>query len=532
MRKDTRNRRKSERLRKNQRLEVSSESDFCDPDLTDPENRPVVVLDGGGVNVDRRSRRSPLSSDQEPETERPDSEDHPMSRLRYKRFKGDGSQDVDDWLCEFESTALANQENEAAQRRIFQGLLKGEALRWYQDVPDLDRNDWDQLRTDFLQAFREVGGEARALGRLSTLKMKSSESVRRYGQRAKALIQKLTTDIAPSLQVEWYVAGLPESMGFLIRQTRPKTLRDAMDAATNYENSAQSLRKSLRRNEKQERGRRKKDERKSKRREKISDSESNSSRSGTEVSDPSSSSTDEERSISPPRRLSKSKGPRDKAVVKVKTEDTDSKKMMRSIQESLEAIKVNLAENRKPRRIVPTSRSNVWCGRCGEPGHYPSECQRTSQKQVHYVYPEEELYYAIANEEEEEVYQIQPTYARGKGIAVPIRSNMLNRNFLPGTSQGVMVPTPMRAPGYPDRQVICYSCGEPGHYANSCPNKGPGLGAPRILPCQNCQEYGHQEEQCSRAIQPRPVYKQVQILPREQTALNYGHSHGTENPEK
>ncbi len=125
MRKDTRNRRKSERLRKNQRLEVSSESDFCDPDLTDPENRPVVVLDGGGVNVDRRSRRSPLSSDQEPETERPDSEDHPMSRLRYKRFKGDGSQDVDDWLCEFESTALANQENEAAQRRIFQGLLKG-----------------------------------------------------------------------------------------------------------------------------------------------------------------------------------------------------------------------------------------------------------------------------------------------------------------------------------------------------------------------------------------------------------------------
>ena len=28
--------------------------------------------------------------------------------LKYSRFKGDGSQDVDDWLIEFKSTAMAN----------------------------------------------------------------------------------------------------------------------------------------------------------------------------------------------------------------------------------------------------------------------------------------------------------------------------------------------------------------------------------------------------------------------------------------
>ena len=71
--------------------------------------------------------------------------------------------------------------------------------------------------------------------------MGTSELVRRYGQRVKALIQKLTTDIAPSVQVEWYVAGFPEEMGFQIRQTRPATLQQAMEAAQNYENSAQSL---------------------------------------------------------------------------------------------------------------------------------------------------------------------------------------------------------------------------------------------------------------------------------------------------
>ena len=72
------------------------------------------------------------------------------TRLKYSRFKGDGSQDVDDWLTEFKSTVVANQEEPAAALRIFQGLLKGEALKWYQDVPDQIRTSWDQLSNLFL----------------------------------------------------------------------------------------------------------------------------------------------------------------------------------------------------------------------------------------------------------------------------------------------------------------------------------------------------------------------------------------------
>jgi hypothetical protein len=531
MREGSRTNRKSERLR-GIRIGGSVEPESSEIIGSPSEVRQVSVAG----EDQRQTGRGFNRTDVPPEGFREDpveEESTTMTRLKYNRFRGDGSQDADDWLCEFESTALANQENEAAKQRIFQGLLKGEALRWYQDIPDTVRNDWEQLRISFLQAFREVGGESRALGRLSTLTMKSSESVRKYGQRVKALIQKLTTEIAPSLQVEWYVAGLPESMGFLIRQTRPRTLKDAMDAAANYENSAQSLRKSMKRSKEREKQKDRKHDRKAKHRKQNTDSESSSESSGSEDSGSSSSSSDGDRSRSPPRRSSKSKGLKEKALVKVKVEDTDSRKMMKSIQQSLEAIKVNLAENRKPRRIVPTSRANVWCGRCGEQGHYPSECQRPPQKQVHYVYPEEEVYYAMADGEEDEVYQIQPTYARGKGLAVPIRTNMLNRNYLPGTSQGLVMQQPMRPLGYPDRQgVTCYNCGEPGHYANACPHKGMGQGAMRPLPCQNCQEYGHTEEHCPKPRQPRPVYKQVQIIPREQSALNYGHSAGTEKPEK
>ena len=173
------------------------------PDRSDPVG-PEEEVAIGGERVEEE-----LSSE--------DKDNMPSTtRLKYSRFKRDGSQDVDNWLTEFESIALANQEELAAKQRIFQGVLKGEALKWYQDVPDRIRNNWKQLTLLFLQTFREAGGEARALGRLSKMTMGTSESVRRYGQRVKALIQKLTTDIAPSVQVEWYVAGFPEEMGFQI----------------------------------------------------------------------------------------------------------------------------------------------------------------------------------------------------------------------------------------------------------------------------------------------------------------------------
>jgi hypothetical protein len=413
----------------------------------------------------------------------------------------------------------------------------GEALKWYQDVPVQNRNDWDQLTTAFLQAFREVGGEARTLGRLSKMTMRTSESVQKYGQWIKALIQKLTMEIAPSVQVEWYVAGFPEAMGFQIRQTRPANLRDAMEAAHNYENSPQSLRKAVRRSEKQDKGKGKKDDRKTRRRRKFSNSDSDSESSESEESGSASSGLEEERSPSPQRRSHRSRGAREKTTVKVKTEDPESRRMMKSIEETLEAIKVNLAENRKPRRTIPTSQMNVWYARCGDPGHYASECQRPTAKRIHYVNPEEEVFYAQLEEEAEEtpaIYQMQPTYGLGKAPQLLIRPTvMANRNYQVGPSQGTNFNNPVRFSNYGDCQLgCCFICRDPNHYANSCPHRGPGQGAPLILPCRNCQEYRHQEGQCPKSVQPRPVYKQVEIIPRDQSGLNYGHLAEIENPEK
>ena len=248
--------------------------------------------------------------------------------LKYNRFWGDGSQDVDDWFCEFESIALANQEDLEANQRIFQGLVIEKALKWYQDVSDWNRNDWDEFISLFLRTFRDTRGEARALGCLSWMTLKTFESVQKYRQRVKALIQKPTTEIAPSVQVEWYVAGFLEEIGFQIWQTRPAMLRDAMEAAQNYENSTQSLQKSLKRSERKGM----KHYRMEKRRRKHFKSNNSSSSNGSDTATSNSESLESDlrtRTKNRNRGHSSVQERKGKSIVKIKTEEDESRKWWR-----------------------------------------------------------------------------------------------------------------------------------------------------------------------------------------------------------
>ena len=217
-----------------------------------------------------------------------------------------------------------------------------------------------------------------------------------------------------------------------------------------------------------------------------------------------------------------------KETQKIKVEDDDQKQIMKNIQESLEAIKVNLADNRKPRWMVPTSQSNVWCSRYRENVHYTSKCYKGPPKQVHFVDPEIRVYYTIPDEDEEPeinpVYRVQPVYGRGKGVTPLIKTD-LGQRFNQIRSSQVMIPQARYPVG------VCWNCADPSHYATSCPVR-PGQEAPLILPCQNCGEYGHKLPRCPKPQQVRPMYKQVEVPPRDQTGLNYSNTTGVENPGK
>ncbi|CAM6128594.1 unnamed protein product [Calypogeia fissa] len=79
----------------------------------------------------------------------------PSFRIKYTRFRGDGSQDVDDWMEQYLATLAANDEgDEDTTKRLFRGLIDGEALRWYNALDARVRADWARLKSAFEQEFR------------------------------------------------------------------------------------------------------------------------------------------------------------------------------------------------------------------------------------------------------------------------------------------------------------------------------------------------------------------------------------------
>ncbi|BFI43558.1 hypothetical protein MPTK2_Ug00340 [Marchantia polymorpha subsp. ruderalis] len=250
------------------------------------------------------------------------------------------------------------------------------------------------------------------------MKMEPDESVCRYGQRVRSLIHKLSPEIAASIQVEWYVAGLPDQMAFQVRQARPQTLQEAMEAAQNYENSKQSIRQ-YRRSGKSSRRYRKKHQNRN-----LSSDSSNSS--SEESSETDGSDSEDGRSTRKPAGSKGYRKEKERTIVKVKEEYPSEKRMIKDLVSSIEELKVQMVEEKKARKALPTLRNNVWCTKCGEAGHYNRECPHGPTKRVQFVDEEGLVFFAEAGYEKEElgmlpVYQVTPAYGRGRMLQPMIR---------------------------------------------------------------------------------------------------------------
>lgn len=454
------------------------------------------------------------------------------TRLKYNKFRCDGSQDADEWIKEFEVTIDANLEEPATRLRIFPGLLRGEALLWFDDVEPDVRNDWPALSALFKRTFQDLGGDNGITGRLNKLVQKEGESIRSYGHRMRTLMSKLSYNAPDTMQVEWYVSGIDEDTARYVRRAEPETLREAMALAIACEESERAVKNSNRNKHRHDPKNRKTSRRNHGR---TSESESNSGSESAQSSDDS----------PPPRRASSSRSHRrdgDGPRVKVKVEAPDAgKQIMKDLTKAMTELTVQLAAPQKTRRVIPTNRKNVWCSSCGENGHNSGECTRP--RPVHFVDADGTRYYQAECEEEEpeemEVYNVVPSYGRGKGPYPFYQTGQpATGNFQGNSSQSRSTPPVHRQPGtFVKTYGICFLCGEPGHFARECPARaqfsvGYNQGAPLELPCQNCGENGHTAGQCQEPLKPKVIYKKVDNPPREQTALNYGHGGGVERPAK
>jgi hypothetical protein len=132
----------------------------------------------------------------------------PSSRLKYTKFKANGIQDVDDWLDQFSATLAANDEGDVEnKKRLFHGLVEGEALRWFNTLTPAVKDNWDQLRRTFEEEFREIGTAAKVMALLGSIRVKSTDTLRSYTQKVQQLVGKLSVNPPANLQLEWFMSG-------------------------------------------------------------------------------------------------------------------------------------------------------------------------------------------------------------------------------------------------------------------------------------------------------------------------------------
>ena len=104
--------RRSERANKGRR----PTSEYFSPGILPRPGQAITDLDEETVvvNIDHDLEEDQIFEETEG-TEDDLDKMAPHTRLKYSRFKGDGSQDVNDWFCEFESITVANQEDPASK---------------------------------------------------------------------------------------------------------------------------------------------------------------------------------------------------------------------------------------------------------------------------------------------------------------------------------------------------------------------------------------------------------------------------------
>ena len=153
-----------------------------------------------------------------------------ISKLSPPVFHGKDIEVVQLWLYRFEAIKIIEQWNDDAPLHMAAMYLRGEAMEWYVGVRSTCTTFAD-FKAGLNVRFGET--EAALMARVQNCKQSKDTSVRRYVDSLRMLFAK--TAYPSSGQCTLFVNGLNSRFQDRVKLSCPKTLTEAIEAATDFE---------------------------------------------------------------------------------------------------------------------------------------------------------------------------------------------------------------------------------------------------------------------------------------------------------
>jgi len=153
-------------------------------------------------------------------------------------FSGKGN--WEDWVDHFESAAAVNKWNDDAKMLWLRVRLTGRAQTAYKQLPEEARADYKKCIKGLQERFEPESKKELYLVQFQTRNKQKDEDWATFAEDLKVLARKafpnLQVDVREQLTLTSYLAQIDSTqIGFSVRQTRPKTLDEAVAATLEME---------------------------------------------------------------------------------------------------------------------------------------------------------------------------------------------------------------------------------------------------------------------------------------------------------
>ena len=166
-------------------------------------------------------------------------EESPKTVVHPTKFFGEPGEDVEKWLKSFYRISKANGWSERRQIEILPAFLPDRAAEFYDELPDSQQSDWEELKNALIDYFLPKGARRFYYADLYSRKQGTTESAEDFGRVIQQLVRRAYTEMPlehqAALMREHFVNGLRPALKRIVLISDPSDFNKAVEVAKREE---------------------------------------------------------------------------------------------------------------------------------------------------------------------------------------------------------------------------------------------------------------------------------------------------------